>query len=83
MNSYIVESMAMVGCGRVDTEEVAKVVASLSDIEVDTLDAIYNFGLHTTLTPAGSKARASLISSYSDDDIDVMATYVNAYRNCN
>lgn len=83
MTQYMIESMAQVGCGVTDTEDIAQIVAQLPEIAVDTLDAMHNFGMHTTLTPAGSKARADLISSFSDDDLICLATYVNAYRNSN
>ena len=75
--------MAQVGCGISDTKEIAQIVESLTDIEQDTLDAMHNFGQHTTLTPVGSMTRANLISRYSDDDLICLSTYVNAYRNCN
>lgn len=75
--------MAQVGCGISDTKEIAQIVESLTDIEHDTLDAMHNFGQHTTLTPVGSMTRANLISRYSDDDLICLSTYVNAYRNCN
>lgn len=83
MQTYIIESMAQVGCGVSDTKEIAQIVESLTDIEQDTLDAMHNFGQHTTLTPVGSMTRANLISKYSDDDLICLSTYVNAYRNCN
>jgi hypothetical protein len=83
MQNYIIESMAQVGCGISDTKEIAQIVESLTDIEHDTLDAMHNFGQHTTLTPVGSMTRANLISRYSDDDLICLSTYVNAYRNCN
>jgi len=66
MQTYIIESMAQVGCGVSDTKEIAQIVESLTDIEHDTLDAMHNFGQHTTLTPVGSMTRANLISRYSD-----------------
>lgn len=83
MQNYIIESMAQVGCGISDTKEIAQIVESLTDIEHDTLDAMHNFGQHTTLTPVGSMTRANLISKYSDDDLICLSAYVNAYRNCN
>lgn len=83
MNDYIIESMALVGCGVSDTKEIAEIVKGLSEIEHDTLDAMYNFGHHTTLTPVGSSTRAKLMSEYDDDDITCLSTYVNAYRNTN
>lgn len=83
MQTYIIESMAQVGCGVSDTKEIAQIVESLTDIEHDTLDAMHNFGQHTTLTPVGSMTRANLISRYSDDDLICLSAYINAYRSCN
>lgn len=83
MQTYIIESMAQVGCGVSDTKEIAQIVESLTDIEHDTLDAMHNFGQHTTLTPVGSMTRANLISKYSDDDLICLSAYINAYRSCN
>ncbi len=83
MNDYITESMARIGCGLSDVKDIASIIATLPEIAIDTLDAMYNFGFHTTLTSAGSKARADLISDFSDDDLVCLSTYVNAYRNSN
>lgn len=81
MNDYITDTMAAYGCGLGDTREIADIVDRFTEIEWDTLDAMHNFGAHTTLTPYGSKTRAGLISRYSDDDLLCFAAYVNAYRN--
>lgn len=75
--------MANIGCGVSDTKEIAQIVESLTEIELDTLDAMHNFGMHTTMTHAGNVARDKLISEYSDDDLICLSTYVNAYRSCN
>lgn len=83
MHPYILESLAMVGCGAGDARELAAICEGLPSIAWDTLDAMHNFGPHTTLTPAGSAARADLTSEYSDDDLICLAAYVNAYRNVN
>ena len=81
MNSYIIESMAQVGCGVSDTREIASIVKSFTDIERDTLDAMHNFGMQATLTPAGSATRAKLVIKYSNDDLICLSAYVNATRN--
>lgn len=81
MNEYIKESMAMVGCGASDTREIANICSNLSEIEWDTLDAMYSFGADTTLTEAGEAARANLKADNSDDDLICLAAYVNAHRN--
>ena len=81
MNTYIIESMARVGCGVSDTNEIATIVSGMSDIERDTLDAMHNFGMETSFTPAGNKARAELVRNYDDDDLLCLSTYVNASRN--
>lgn len=81
MHPYITESMARVGCGASDTKEIAEIASKLSHLEWDTLDAMHNFGQHTTLTPVGSATRQGLISQFSDDDLICLSAYVNAHRN--
>lgn len=80
---YINDKMADYGCGAGDVREIADIVDRMTPIEWDTLDAMHNFGSHTTLTPYGSTTRAGLIAKYSDDDLLCFAAYVNAYRNVN
>lgn len=81
MNDYIIEKMAQVGCSASDTREIAGIVNKMTQIQWDTLDAMYNFGFHTSLTPVASATRQSLISDYSDDEIECFSAYVNALRN--
>lgn len=81
MNRYIKESMAQVGCGSSDAQEIANICSKLSKIQWDTLDALYNFGIDTDLTEAGEAARAELKTEYDDDDLVCLSAYVNAYRN--
>ena len=81
MHPYIIESMAQVGCGVGDTEETATIVEKMTPIQWDVLDAMHNFGMHTTLTPVGSATRQRLVSDFSDDELICLAAYVNASRN--
>lgn len=80
MHNYILESMAQVGCGASDTREISEIVNNMTAIQRDTLDAMHNFGIHTTLTPVASATRQRLISDYSIDELECFAAYVNASR---
>ena len=79
--NYILSKMAEVGCGVVDTADIAIICDNLTDIERDTLDAMHNLGMHVSLTPIGSMTRANLISQFSDDDLMCLSAYVSARRN--
>lgn len=81
MNGYIIESMARMGCGITDTQQVHETVAKLPKMAQDVLDAWYNFGRSTDLLPAAQADAEKLRAEYSDDDLDCMQSYVNAYRN--
>lgn len=80
MNDYITETMARYGCGASDVKAIHGIITSLSDMAQDVLDGWYNFGRATDLLPAARLAASDLRDNYSDDDLDCMEAYINAYR---
>lgn len=80
MNSYIIESMALVGCGVGDTKQIATIVSHMTPLQHDALDAMYNFGANTELLPKADVARQALRQEYDEDELVCLSAYVNAMR---
>lgn len=78
---YIKEAMATVGCGIVDTQEVARICDTLTTDQKDIIDCWYNNGYNIPLNAKYQTTANDLVQRYTTDDLDVMGTYINAKRN--
>ena len=78
---YIKESMVCVGCGTVDTQEVATICDTLTTDQKDIIDCWYNNGYGMPLNAKYQTTADDLIAQYTTDELDVMGTYINAKRN--
>lgn len=79
--SYITDKMALVGCGVTDTLEVSAVCDNLTVEQRDVLDCWHSNGFGIPLAPAYFETAGILKRDYTEDDLTVMAAYVNARRN--
>lgn len=78
---YIQEKMATVGCGASDVTEAKRICDGLTTKERDVLDTFHNLGTGTTLLDEYQQVADKLAEQYDDDELQVLAAYVNARRN--
>ena len=81
MNDYIIQSMALVGCGVSDTKDIAQIVSTLPREAKDVLDTWHNVGTNIPLKSEYQTVADMLKTRFSDDDITCLGAYVNASRN--
>lgn len=79
--SYIAQAMASVGCGAVDTQEVATVCDTLTSDQKDIIDCWHNNGYNIPLNAKYQATADDLKAQYTSDDLQVMGAYINAKRN--
>ena len=83
MENCIYDKMAGVGCGKSDTNLIAKIVKKLTDKEQNVLDAWHNIGFNIELKNEYANIGNDLKQKFSDDDIICLSAFVSAYRNVN
>ena len=83
MKKYIYDKMTEVGCGKSDTNLIAKIVKKLTDKECNVLDTWYNIGFNIELRDEYKNIANNLKQKFSHDDLICLSAFVSAYRNVN
>lgn len=81
MNEYITEAMATVGCGASDVRQAQSDCDAMTKDERDILDCWASNGFNVELLPEYQKTAEQLKERYTEDDLEVLTTYVSARRN--